>query len=158
MASMQLPLDFSEFLRSLNSTEVDYLLIGGYAVGYYGYPRYTGDIDVWVRRSEENAGRLVRALRAFGFDVPGLSPDLFLGDKPITRLGNAPIRIEILTEVSGVDFDTCFAERVAAVIDDLLVPIISLPHLLENKRASGRHKDLEDVQHLERIVQRKQSS
>jgi len=143
-----LPADFREFLRLLNSFGVEYLVVGGYAVGYYGYPRATADMDLWVRIAPENAERVAGALRAFGFDMPALSPDLFLRDNQIIRLGNPPFRIEILTSVSGVEFSECYPSRVSARLDDVDVPLISLRDLKANKRAAGRHKDLDDLEHL----------
>jgi hypothetical protein len=143
-----LPPDFSEFLRLLNSFGVEYLVVGGYAVGYYGYPRATADMDLWVRMAPDNAARLVGALRAFGFQTPALSPELFLQGNQIIRLGNPPFRIGILTSVSGVQFSQCYSSRVTARLDDVDVPLISLPDLKTNKRAAGRHKDLDDLEHL----------
>lgn len=145
---VELPPDFKEFLSLLNSHGVEYLLIGGYAVGYHGYPRATGDLDIWVARAPGNADRIVAALRAFGFDVPQLSPSLFLQDKGMVRMGAPPIRIEILTVISGVRFDECYAERLVDIIDGVEVPLISLDRLKANKRASGRLKDLSDLEHL----------
>jgi len=143
-----LPADFREFLRLLNSFGVEYLVVGGYAVGYYGYPRATADMDLWVRIAPENAERVAGALRAFGFDMPALSPGLFLRDNQIIRLGNPPFRIEIFTSVSGVEFSECYPSRVSARLDDVDVPLISLRDLKANKRAAGRHKDLDDLEHL----------
>jgi len=143
-----LPPDFKEFLRFLNAHDVDYLLIGGYAVGYHGYPRATHDMDVWIGVNRVNATRLVSALRAFGFDLPELSETLFLKENNIVRMGVSPIRIEILTGISGVDFDTCYAERVVDTIDGTPVNVIALHHLKANKKASGRHKDLDDLENL----------
>ncbi|HET6569372.1 MAG TPA: nucleotidyltransferase [Rhodothermales bacterium] len=148
MNTTRLPLDFKEFLKSLNEQNVKYLLVGGYAVGYYGYPRATADIDVWIASDPQNAARVVAALKAFGFEVQGLSPDLFLAPDRIVRMGVAPMRIEILTSVSGVAFDTCYAERKPVVMDGIEVSLISLRHLKQNKAASGRHKDLDDLEHL----------
>jgi hypothetical protein len=148
MATTQLPSDFKEFLQLLHSKQIEFLLVGGYAVGYYGYPRTTGDIDVWIARTPENANRIVDALREFGFVVPELRPELFLIEDQVIRMGVAPIRIEILTSISGVEFDECYAARTMGILDGIDVPIISLPHLKANKKASGRHKDLNDLQHL----------
>ena len=145
---IELPLDFKEFLKLLDENKVAYLLIGGYAVGYYGYPRATNDMDVWIAIHPANAERTVNALRDFGFDVPELSPDLFLRENSIVRLGNPPMRLEILTGISGVVFDACYAERVQDVIDGVPVSIISLRQLKINKRASGRYKDLNDLENL----------
>jgi predicted nucleotidyltransferase len=146
---VELPGDFKEFLQSLTDHGVKYLLIGGYAVGFHGYPRATNDIDVWIRMSNENADRMVAALTDFGFADPILSADLFLQEHNIIRMGRPPLRVEIATTVSGVDFDDCFKARVIAAMDGILVPVISREHLLANKRAAGRLKDLADVQALE---------
>jgi hypothetical protein len=143
-----LPQDFSEFLKSLISHEVSYLLVGGYAVGYHGYVRATADIDVWIRRDRENAERLVSALRAFGFGVPQLNVDLFLEEGKVIRMGVPPMRIEILTSISGVEFDDCYASRLEIQWGDVLVNIIDLAKLKQNTRASGRLKDLNDLEHL----------
>jgi predicted nucleotidyltransferase len=143
-----LPLDFKEFLRLLNEKGVEYLLIGGYAVGYYGYPRATNDIDVWIAIAPNNAERVVAALREFGFDTPDLSVGLFLAPNKIVRMGMPPMRIEISTGISGVDFGECYNERVTAEIDGIIVNVISLRHLRINKRASGRYKDLNDLDNL----------
>ncbi|HIE28660.1 TPA: hypothetical protein EYP66_15380 [Candidatus Poribacteria bacterium] len=148
MATIQLPLDFKEFLKLLNSHQVEYLLIGGYAVGYHGYPRATADMDLWVAIHQENAEKLVAVLKEFGFDVPELSTDLFLKENQIVRMGVPPMRIELLTTISGVSFEECYSERIIDVIDGVEVSIINLKHLKLNKRASGRHKDLDDLEHL----------
>jgi hypothetical protein len=143
-----LPPDFKEFLRLLNTHRVNYLLIGGYAVGYHGYPRATNDMDIWIAIHPDNAERMVMVLRAFGFDTPDLSIDLFLQDHSIVRMGIPPMRIEVLTTISGVQFAACYAERVTAMIDGIDVHLISLPYLKVNKQASGRYKDLDDLEHL----------
>jgi len=132
----------------LNTHDVEYLLIGGYAIGYHGYPRATADMDIWVAAHPRNAGKVVAALKEFGFDVPDLSADLFLQPHRIVRMGVPPIRIELLTTISGVEFDECFGERVVDEIDGVPVNLISLRHLKTNKQASGRHKDLADLEHL----------
>ena len=105
---MQLPDDFKEFLRLLNLFEVEYLLIGGFAVGYYGYPRATNDIDVWVSRTESNAAKLVATLEEFGFGTPELKQELFQKPDCIVRMGVPPMRVEILTSISGVEFEQCY--------------------------------------------------
>ena len=112
MVKLQLPQDFRDFLRLLNSHKVEYLLIGGYVVGYHGYPRATGDIDIWIAMHPENAIKMVEVLKMFGFDVLGLSADIFLKEGHVIRMGCSPIRIEILTTISGVQFDECFADKV----------------------------------------------
>ena len=148
MAIPSLPKDFKEFLKLLNSQHVKYLLIGGYAVGYYGYPRATADMDVWIAMLSDNAERIVKVLKEFGFDSPKLNSGLFLEKGKIIRMGLPPFRIEVLTTISGVDFDECYQEREQAVIDGVQVNLISLKHLKLNKKAAGRHKDLDDLEHL----------
>jgi hypothetical protein len=148
MATIQLPPDFKEFLRSLNAHKVEYLLIGGYAVNYHGYPRATADMDIWIAVHPANADRVVATLREFGFDLPDLSSELFLRQWQIIRLGVPPVRIEIATTISGVDFTECYAERVKDTLDGVPANLISLKHLKLNKKASGRHQDLADLEHL----------
>ncbi len=145
--AISLPSDFQEFLKLLNARKIKYLVIGGYAVGYHGYPRATKDLDVFVAVDPKNANKLVAVLQEFGFDTPDLSPDLFLQDR-IVRMGVPPLRIELTTNISGVRFDECYKNRVVAVIDGVRVNLISLPKLKKNKKASGRHKDLDDLEHL----------
>ncbi len=145
---MQLPKDFSEFLKLFNSKKVKYLLVGGYAVGYYGYPRATNDIDLWVEMSPENAEKIVHVLREFGFAQETLNTEIFLKDEQIIRMGVPPLRIEILTGVSGIKFAEAFTEKETANFADLMVDIISLENLKTNKKAAGRHKDLDDLENL----------
>jgi len=149
MARPRFPADLREFLKLLNSARVEYLLIGGYAVGYYGHPRATGDLDIWVAVSDKNAHKLVRILKDFGFDVPVLKPELFLEKNRIVRFGEPPLRIEILTTISGVIFQDCFARRARVKFDGLRVNLISFEDLKKNKAASARPKDLADLLALE---------
>jgi hypothetical protein len=148
MAIPALARDFKEFLKSLNSNNVEYLLIGGYAVGIYGHIRATNDLDVWVNVSPENAARIDRALRQFGFAEAQLTPGLFLARNNVVRMGVPPIRIEILTSISGVEFELCYAEKEMIPIEEIVIPVISLARLRENKAASGRAKDLADLENL----------
>jgi hypothetical protein len=121
------------------------LLIGGYAVGYYGYPRPTGDMDIWIARTAENANKVVDALQEFGFTC---TTELLLEQKKVVRMGVPPFRLEILTTISGVDFPTCYAKRLQVVLDEIEVSLISLLHLKLNKKASGRSKDITDLENL----------
>lgn len=148
MATPALPPDFKEFLQLLNANGVEYLLVGGYAVGYHGYVRATADMDVWIALSAPNAEKAVATIRAFGFDVPDLAPDLFLRHDAIIRMGVPPFRIELFTGISGVEFDECFAGRVEDTVDGIRVNIIGLRDLRRNKQAAGRGKDLVDLEHL----------
>jgi hypothetical protein len=140
--------DLREFLKLLNDHHVEYLLVGGYAVSYHGYVRSTGDLDIWIAMNPENAQRMVELLRAFGFGGTGLSIDLFLRPHQVTRMGREPVRIEILTTVSGIDFTEAYAQRIVDVIDGIPVSVISRQHLEINKRAAGRTKDLADLDNL----------
>lgn len=145
---IKLPEDFKEFLKLLNANGVKYLLIGGYAVGFYGYPRATNDIDIFVAKDSENARRLVKTLTNFGFDTKDLSTEIFTREKSIVRMGIEPMKIEIANFISGVEFDECFEQKNIGKIDDLEINLISLKHLKINKKASGRFKDLNDLENL----------
>ncbi len=148
MVTSTLPRDFKDFLRLLNSKQVEYLLVGGYAVGYYGYPRATADIDVWIAISKQNAGRIVEALKEFGFTIPDLKPELFLQKERVIRMGLPPVRIEVMTSVSGIDFADCYARRLIVEMDGVPVSLIELADLKKNKKAAGRPKDLADLDQL----------
>ncbi|WP_022835539.1 nucleotidyltransferase domain-containing protein [Salisaeta longa] len=111
MATIQLPTEFSELLKLLNAHEVKYLIVGGYAVAYHGYPPTTGDIDIWIESTENNGKRIVAALAEFGFNVPALQPALFTKQDQIIRMGHPPLRVEILTSLSGVVFGECYRHR-----------------------------------------------
>ena len=148
MEQIEFPQDFSEFLKLLNAHHVEYLLIGGFAVAIHGYPRATADMDVWVARNRSNAERLVLCLREFGFATPDLVPELFEDPDRIVRMGEAPLRIEILMEIDGVNFDDCYSRADEQLVDGSPVPVISLNDLKVNKRASGRSKDHDDLENL----------
>ena len=148
MATIRLPPDFKDFLQLLNSHHVEYLLIGGYAVGYHGYPRATGDMDIWIAIHPQNAEQVVAALKEFGFDLPDLSAELFLKENQVIRMGMPPVKIDIATTISGVRFDECYGERIVDVLDGVQVNLISLKHLKANKKASGRLRDLADLENL----------
>ncbi len=105
-------------------------------------------MDIWVAMQSENAEKVVLVLRKFGFDVPELSAELFLKDKQIVRMGVPPVKLEITTSISGVEFDECYQERVTDILDGIEVSLISLKHLKVNKKASGRYKDLSDLENL----------
>lgn len=146
--AIELPEDFKEFLSLLRVHGVEYLLIGGYAVGYHGYPRATEDLDIWIAATPENARRVMASLKDFGIISSDLTPKLILQTDNILRMGFQPLRIEILKTISGVTFSECYSERVVDNWDGVEVSLISLHHLKENKKASGRWKDLSDLEHL----------
>ncbi len=115
---------------------------------YHGFPRATADMDIWVATNEANAAKIIAALEAFGFAGTGMTPELFLGPDKITQMGNPPLRIEILTTISGLEFAEAYAKRIVEVIEGVPVSIISADDLKINKRASGRTKDLADLDNL----------
>lgn len=146
--AISLESDFQEFLKLLNAHRVKYLVIGGYAVSYHGYPRATNDLDVWVAISPDNAKKIVKVLKKFGFAESQPSDELFLKEWNIVRMGVPPLRIEISTTISGVSFNECYKERVSEIVDGVRVNLISLEKLKANKKASGRNKDMDDLEHL----------
>ena len=145
---VELPHDFKEFLNLLNTHQVEYLLVGGYAVAAWGYPRFTGDLDLWIHTSAQNAQKILHVCREFGFDVPNLRLELFTDPNQMTRMGHPPVRIEILNSVSGLKFQDAWPNRVIKEIDGISVSLISLSDLRINKQASGRFKDLADLENL----------
>lgn len=140
--------DFREFIELLNSNKVKYLVLGGYAVAFHGHPRYTKDLDVWLETSEENASRVVKALKDFGFSAVDLTEKDFLQKGQVIQLGYPPNRIDLLNSPSGVDFDECYQKRIEVEIDDTKICVIDLESLKKNKIASGRLQDLADVEKL----------
>jgi len=148
MDTIPIPYDFSEFLKLLNEHKVKYLIIGGYAVSYHGYVRATGYMDIWIKRDKKNAKKMIQVLDKFGFNANNLQLDFFLNPKNVVRMGVPPVRIEIMNSISGVDFDDCYKKRVKDNWNNIPVSIISLDKLKANKRASGRLKDLSDLEHL----------
>jgi hypothetical protein len=141
--------DFKEFLRLLSEKSVSCLVIGGYAVAFHGYPRYTKDIDIWIKNDRETIDGLLAALNDFGFGSLGLEPADFTGEETVFQLGHPPNRIDILTELEDMDFDSCYARRHEITIDDVLLTVIDVQDLIKAKRTAGRHQDLADVENLE---------
>lgn len=148
MATIRLPADFRDFLKLLHSRRVEYLLVGGYAVCYHGYYLTTANMNLWIAVHRQNAAKMVRLIREFGFDVPELSEALFLQKGRIIRMGVEPVRIEVLTEISGCEFAECYSRKVEAMLDGVPVKIIGLADLIKNKLRSGRLKDLDDARKL----------
>ncbi|MDW3646036.1 MAG: nucleotidyltransferase [Bacteroidia bacterium] len=140
--------DFKEFVELLNRHEVNYMVTGGYAVGVYGYPRYTGDIDFWVSASLENGNRLVQVFEDFGLKSFGLTPEDFAKPEQVIQIGYPPFRIDVLTSIDGVDFVDAYPNRSTFEIDGISVNFIGLEDLKINKKASGRGKDIEDLKNL----------
>ena len=140
--------DFSEFVRLLNQHNVEYLIVGGYAVGIHGHPRYTGDLDIWLNPTPENSLKIIQCINKFGFGSFNLKAQDFTKPGNIIQLGYPPLRIDLLTEIDGVTFDECYANKKEVVIDNLVVNFIRYWDLLKNKKQTGRHKDLDDIENL----------
>lgn len=147
----ELPDTFKELFESLNKHKVRYLLIGGYAVGMHGYSRATEDIDVFVAREEDNAKRIVEALTEFGLGGPSLKTEIFTRDNSLVVMGVAPLAVDILNYLKSVDFDSAFEKRKIVTCEGVEINVISYDDLIRNKIAVGRHKDLSDVEYLNRI-------
>ncbi|MBN8547236.1 MAG: nucleotidyltransferase [Ignavibacteria bacterium] len=146
---MALTQDFKEFIQLLNEKSVKYLLVGGYAVGFYGNPRFTKDLDLWLECSNENAKKIEEVLKEFGFGSLGLSSKDFLDPEGIIQLGYPPARIDLIMGASGVNFEECFPKRETVLLDGVTVNLINLEDLKINKKASGRYQDLADLENLD---------
>jgi hypothetical protein len=140
--------DFVDLLRAFNAEGVEFLIVGAYAVGAHGRPRGTGDLDVFVRPSRENAERVLRALATFGAPIGGLTVGDLTGGEVVFQIGVVPVRIDVLTSIAGVSFDECWPGRVPGTLGGVDVGVIGRADLIKNKRAAGRTKDLADVEAL----------
>jgi predicted nucleotidyltransferase len=140
--------DFKEFLKLLEDRSVEYLLVGGYAVAFHGYPRATIDFDIWVRPSIDNAKKVFAALVEFGFPTQGMDEATFASVGIGARMGVPPLRLEVITFADGLVFERAYANRIRARIDDIDINIVSLEDLKHNKQTVGRNKDLADLDHL----------
>jgi hypothetical protein len=143
--------DFAEMLKALAAESVEFLVVGAYAVAGHGIPRATGDIDLWVRPTPDNAARLWRALERFGAPRSRVSPEALTQPDVVYQIGLPPSRIDFLTTIDGVAFDDAWAEKVPCVVSGIAFNMLSLRHLLENKRATGRPQDLADVARLQSL-------
>lgn len=141
--------DFREFVGLLNKHEVKYMIVGGYAVGIHGHPRYTGDLDIWLLPENENAVKILKAIKDFGFGSLDIKEADLVKEDSVIQLGYPPLRIDLLTSIDGVQFDDCYPNRKIIEIDKLPVNFIGYADLIKNKRASGRHQDLGDIENLE---------
>lgn len=141
--------DFKEFVALLNARRVDYLVVGGYAMAAHGRPRYTGDLDIWLRVTPDNVQRVLLALADFGFASLGLREADFLAPDTVVQLGYPPGRIDLLTSIDGVVFDDCYPRRLEVAIAGITMPFIALDDLKANKRTAGRQRDLADLESLE---------
>jgi predicted nucleotidyltransferase len=148
MARIQLAADFKDFLSLCLSHEVRFMVIGGYAVVHYSRPRYTGDLDIWIDASLENAQRVVAVLHDFGLTGADITTEMITGQKQIIRMGFEPMRLELFTRIPALQFQDCYERREFVKIGKMSIPLISLEDLKTNKRKSGRPKDLQDLEEL----------
>jgi hypothetical protein len=148
---MNLEDDLREFVELLNALNVHYVVVGGFAVAHHGHPRYTGDLDLFIERSPENAERLVQVIEGFGFADLDLTADDFLQEDLVIQLGVPPNRIDLLTDLSGVSFEETWATREQVHMGGVSVPVISKELLKRNKTATGRSQDLADLERLGNI-------
>lgn len=140
--------DFREFVELLINHNAEYLIVGGYAVGVHGHPRYTGDLDIWLNPTPENAERILACVNEFGFASYGLKRSDFMKEGNIVQLGYPPLRIDLLTQIDGVTFKECYQNKTQVEIEGLIVNFIGYNDLLKNKKESGRLRDLDDINNL----------
>ena len=146
--------DFSDILSELTAAGAEFMIVGAFAIAAHGNPRATGDIDIWVRPSRENAERVLVALRAFGAPLADLSTDDLIDEQTVFQIGVAPVRIDILAGIDGISFEDAWPRRVEANLGTLTVPVLGLADLATNKRAAGRPKDLADLAWIEAQLRR----
>ena len=142
--------DFVEFIKAFNKTKVEYLLVGGYSVIIHGYNRATGDMDLWVRRSADNYKKIVKAFSIFRMPLFDMTADAFLNEhgNNVYTFGRKPVAIDIMTSCKGLDFDDTFKSAKWIEFEGLQINVINLDNLIQAKKASGRHKDLDDIEKL----------
>jgi len=142
--------DFQDFIIALNEHEVEYVIVGGYSVILHGYSRTTGDLDVWVNKTDDNYERLVLAFQSFGLSIFDMNKANFLSNPLINvfSFGRPPVSIDILTEVAGLEFNSCYQNAVLMTVDDLPVKVIDIHDLKIAKKSSGRPKDMDDLENL----------
>lgn len=145
---MGVPNDFKELLECFNANAVEYLVVGAFARAFHGAPRFTGDIDVLVNPTHENAARVIAALADFGFASLGLVPDDLAKPDQIIQLGVRPIRVDIMTSISGVSWEEAWESREQGLFEGIPAVFIGREQYIRNKRACGRHKDLGDIEAL----------
>jgi hypothetical protein len=145
---MEIQQDFKDLLELFNAHKVEYIIVGGYALAFHGAPRYTGDIDIFVKPNGENAARIMSALKDFGFGSVGLTSQDFEKSGHVVQLGVPPVRIDIITSISGVSWNDAFSDRAAGKYGDIQVHYIGHKQFILNKRAMGRKKDLADLEAL----------
>lgn len=146
---MILARDFEEFIGLLNKHGVEYLVVGGYALAFHGRPRHTGDLDIWIKVSEENAQRMLQVLKDFGLASLGFEKEDFLKEGYVTQIGYPPLRIDILNNIDGVSFQEAYGNRELVELEGLEVAYIGLRDFIQNKEAVGRARDLSDIKEIQ---------
>lgn len=147
---MILAQDFEDFITLLNKMQVEYMVVGGYALAFHGKPRHTGDLDIWIGISKKNADRMMKVVKQFGLGSLGLTKNDFLQEGYITQIGYPPIRIDILNSIDGVDFKDAYENRQEIDLDGLMIIYIGLKEFIRNKEAAGRSQDLSDISALQK--------
>ena len=145
---MEIQPDFRDLLVLFNAHRVEYMIVGGYALAFHGAPRYTGDIDLLVKPNPENARRILAALDEFGFGTVGLTEGDFSSPDKVVQLGVPPVRIDIITSLTGISHEKAFSGRVDGKYGDVHVKYIGRAEFIANKRATGRKKDMADIEAL----------
>ena len=140
--------DFQEFVELLIKNKVEYLIVGGYAVGIHGHPRYTGDLDIWLNPTPENAEKILVCVNEFGFGSFKLTREDFTKENNVVQLGYPPLRIDLLTNIDGVNFAECIKNKKDVVISGLTINFIGYDDLVKNKKSTGRHRDLDDLENM----------
>ncbi|GKT10621.1 hypothetical protein [Desulforhabdus sp. TSK] len=145
---MEVQPDFRDLLELFNRHQVEFMLVGGYALAFHGVPRYTGDMDVFVRVSAKNAMRIIAALNEFGFGAAGLTTEDFLKENMVVQLGVPPVRVDIVTSLTGISWEEAYSNKVQGKYGNVPVFYIGRQEFISNKKATGRHKDLADLEAL----------
>jgi len=148
---MTLAQDFEDFVKLLNKHTVAYMVVGGYALALHGKPRHTGDLDIWISISEENAKKMLKVIKDFGMSSLGLKKTDFLKPGYVTQIGYPPLRIDILNSIDGIEFNDAFKDVQRVILDDdFEIAYIGLSDFIVNKQATGRSKDLADIKEIQK--------
>jgi predicted nucleotidyltransferase len=154
---MILAQDFEDFVKLLNLYKVEYMVVGGYALAFHGKPRHTGDLDIWINISVENAEKMLKVVKDFGLGSLGFTQDDFLKEGFITQIGYPPLRIDILNNIDGVEFNQAYKNKLSIDLDNIKVDYIGLGDFIKNKQSTGRARDLTDVKEIKSQLKQKKS-
>ena len=149
--------DFQDFIELLSKHEVAYMIVGAHALAFHGKPRHTGDLDIWINPTEENATKMLAVIQDFGFGSVGLNRADFLREHYVTQLGYPPLRIDILNSISGVSFIEAYENRLFMEVDDLLISYIGLDDLIKNKAGTARKQDMADLENLYKLAEKQKN-